>query len=37
MTSLPGAVEVLAPVAPENAHVLSSEALAFLAGLHREF
>jgi malate synthase len=37
MTSLPGAVEVVGPVAPENAHVLSSEACAFLAGLHGRF
>ena len=37
MTALRGAVEVLAPVSPENARVLSPEALAFLAGLHRQF
>jgi malate synthase len=36
-TSLPGAVDVLAPVASGNQQVLSSEALAFLAGLHRQF
>ena len=30
-------VEVLAPVAPEHAHILSPDALAFVAGLERAF
>ena len=30
-------VEVLAPVAPEHAHILSAEALSFVAGLERAF
>ena len=33
----PDGVEVLAPVAPEHAHILTPEALAFVAGLEREF
>jgi malate synthase len=33
----PRGVEILAAVAPEHAHVLTPEALAFVAGLEREF
>jgi malate synthase len=33
----PDGVDVLAPVAPEHAHILSPEALTFVAGLEREF
>lgn len=33
----PPGVDVLGNVAPEYAHVLTSEALAFIAGLHRRF
>ncbi len=33
----PDGVEVLAPVAPEHAHILSDDALSFVAGLEREF
>ncbi|MET1231653.1 MAG: malate synthase A [Candidatus Limnocylindrales bacterium] len=35
--SMPDGVDVLAPVPPEHAHVLSQEALTFVAGLEREF
>jgi malate synthase len=37
MSSVPSGVEVTAPVAPQNAHILTADALAFVAGLHREF
>ena len=33
----PDGIEILAAVAPEHAHVLTPEALAFVAGLEREF
>ena len=33
----PDGVEVLAPVAPEHGHILSDDALKFVAGLEREF
>ena len=36
MTATPG-IEVRAAVAPELAHVLTPDALAFVAGLHRQF
>jgi malate synthase len=35
--SAPGGVEVLAPVAPEHAHIVTPEALAYVANLEREF
>ena len=37
MSALPDGVEVLAPVPSEHAHILSAEALAFVARLQRTF
>ena len=35
--NMPDGVDVLASVAPEHAHILSPEALTFVAGLERQF